>query len=49
MTPEQQAVINQLRTEGYAVVIWTPDEVGDKNIRHLEDVVISCGSEFLEG
>ena len=47
MTPEQQAVIDQLRAEGYAVVIWTPDEVGDKDIGHLEDIVISSGSDYL--
>ena len=32
-TPQQQAVINELRDAGYLVVIWTPDELGNTEDR----------------
>lgn len=48
MTNEQQAAINQLRAEGYAVVIWTPEEIGWADIDQLEDLTISRGNDYLE-
>lgn len=48
MTPEQEKAIRALREEGYCVVIWTPDELGESNSSHLEEVVIERGNIFLE-
>jgi hypothetical protein len=48
MTPEQQSVIDELRDEGYCVVLWTPEELRECDIGHLEDIVISRGNEFIE-
>lgn len=48
MTHEQLAVVKQLRDEGYLVVIWTPEELGNVNIDDLEDTVISYGSDMIE-
>ena len=47
MTDEQQGVINQLRDEGYCVVIWTPEELGDADAGNLEDIVTERGNEYL--
>lgn len=38
----------ELRNAGYAVIIWTPEELKSVPRRHLEDAVISHGNEFLE-
>ena len=48
MTPEQKAAIEQLRSEGYAVVIFTPDEIKDANASHLEDILVERGNIFLD-
>ena len=48
MTPEQKATIEQLRSEGYAVVIFTPDEIKDANASHLEDILVERGNTFLD-
>jgi hypothetical protein len=32
----------------YAVVIWTPAEIGSANREHLQDGSISWGAEFIE-
>ena len=48
MSPEQQNTINQLRDEGYCVIIWTPEELGDTCSVRLEDIVIERGNEFIE-
>lgn len=36
-----------LRAAGYCVVIWTPEEIGESNVRRLEDIVIQAGNEYL--
>ncbi len=32
---------------GYAVVVWTPEEIGDLNPRKVEDRVIELGNEVI--
>lgn len=48
MTEAQQKAINELRDAGYSVVIWTPEEMGEADVSHLEDIVIARGNEYLE-
>lgn len=48
MTPEQKAAVEQLRSEGYAVVIFTPDEIKDADASHLEDILVERGNIFLD-
>ena len=48
MTSEQQTAINQLRSAGYCVIIWTPAELGEIPIRYLEDIIIERGNDFIE-
>lgn len=37
----------QLRNQGYAVIVWTPDELGDANPRTVEDRSIELGHEVI--
>ena len=48
MTKEQIEVINQLRHEGYAIIIWTPEECKEANPRKVEDESISYGWEIIK-
>lgn len=47
MTEEQIKVIGELRDSGYAVVIFTPDELGDADPENLEDILVERGWAFL--
>lgn len=52
MKPSQMAVIRELRDSGYAVVVWTPEELQGANAtrreRQLEDRSIELGYEIIE-
>lgn len=48
MTPEQQNVIHAMRDEGYLVIIWTPAELGDIDVSHVEDMLIERGNDMIE-
>jgi glucosamine 6-phosphate synthetase-like amidotransferase/phosphosugar isomerase protein len=41
-------VINEMRDEGYVIVIWSPEELGDTNVDDLEDIVIERGNNFID-
>jgi len=43
MTNEQWAVIEQLRDAGYAVIVWTPEELRDAPMEYVEDACIMAG------
>lgn len=47
MTEAQRAAIQALRHDGYAVIIWTPDEVGTANPRKVEDRQIEMGWDVI--
>ena len=47
MTNEQIKILNELTFAGYAVVVWTPEEIGDLNPRKIEDRVIELGNEVI--
>ena len=48
MTPEQQNVIHAMRDEGYLVIIWRPEELGDIDVSRVEDVLIERGNGMIE-
>jgi hypothetical protein len=48
MTPAQQQAIDTLRDEGYLVILWTPEELGDIDASHIEDALIERGNEMIE-
>lgn len=48
LTQEQLEVIRQLRDEGYAVIVWTPEELGDADPSHVEDRSIELGHDVID-
>lgn len=48
MKPEHKSVIDALRDEGYLVIIWTPEELCNVNIGHVEDRVTELGNEVID-
>ena len=48
MNREQLAVIRALRHEGYAVIVWTPEELRGAKAHHVEDRSIELGHQIIE-
>ena len=48
MTNEQFETIKQLRHEGYAVVVWTQEELGKADPNSLEKRSIELGWQIIE-
>jgi hypothetical protein len=47
MTASQLAAIRELRAEGWAVILWTPEELNGVHPSDVEDMSISYASEYL--
>jgi hypothetical protein len=47
MNREQLNVIRELTNQGYAVIIWTPEELGNVSANWVEEMSISYGCEYL--
>lgn len=47
MTSAQLKAIRELRDAGWAVILWTPEELNGVNPSHVEDMSISYASEYL--
>ena len=43
MTENQIKVLRELRSEGYAVCVFTPEEMGDIDIEQVEDAMCEAG------
>ena len=48
MTEAEKQVLRDLRSRGYLVVTWTPEEIGTANFRVLEDSVVEHGNLVIE-
>ena len=48
MTQEQREVIEALRAAGYAVTVFSPEELGTMPARTLEEAQIAWSNEELE-
>jgi len=48
MKKEWQDALNAMRDEGYCVIVWTPEELGDVDPGHVEDVCIERGNNMIE-
>ena len=48
MTNEQMATLTSLSNDGYAVIVWTPEELGDVSARLVEDRSITLGHQIIE-
>jgi len=47
MTEAQNKVINELRESGYAIAIWSPEEVEGVSNKDLESQVAQFGNEVV--
>jgi hypothetical protein len=47
MTASQLKAIRELRAEGWAVILWTPEELNGVHPSDVEDMSISYASEYL--
>jgi hypothetical protein len=47
MTRVQAEAIRKLRDLGYAISIFTPDEVGEASTDKLEDLMVDRGWDFI--
>ena len=47
MKKEWLQTLREMRSEGYAVIVWTPEELGDADPDWVEDCSIDYGSEYL--
>lgn len=47
MTPAQTQTLRELRHAGYAVIVWSPQELGEANPRRVEDRSIELGWEII--
>ena len=48
MTEEQKKAIKELRHAGYAVIVWTPEELGEADAKRVQDRSIELGHEVIE-
>ena len=48
MTNEQMKTLASLSNDGYAVIVWTPEELGDVSARLSEDRSITLGHQIIE-
>lgn len=44
MTEEQSAMLRALRHEGFAIVVFHPEEIGNANPRRVEDRLVELGN-----
>lgn len=48
MNAEQRQAVADLRHQGYAVIIWTPEELKGANPRRVEDRSVELGWDVIE-
>lgn len=48
MTPAEREVIAELRSRGFAVIIWTPEELAGASQKHVEDRSVELGFQVIE-
>jgi len=47
LTDKEQSVLRALRDRGFAVIVWTPEELGDVNPEVIEDASISYVADYF--
>ena len=47
LTNEEKEMLRALRGRGFAVIVWTPKELGDVNPEDIEDASISYVAEYF--
>lgn len=47
MTRVEQMAIDSLKARGFAVIVWTPEEIGRANADELEEISIERGWHYI--
>lgn len=47
LTDEQCKMLSDLRHDGFAIICWTPEEVGTANPRRVEDRSVELGWDVI--
>ena len=47
MKKEWTEMLREMRSEGYAVIVWTPEELKDLLPKWVEDASVEYGNEYL--
>lgn len=48
LTEKELNMLLEIRNRGYAVIIWTPDELNGVKPSHVEDRSIKLGHQIIE-
>jgi len=48
LTNEEQEFIRNLRSRGFAVIIWTPEELNGANPKHVQAGSIELGWDIIK-
>lgn len=48
MKQEWMNAVYAMRDAGYLVIVWSPTELGDVDVSHIEDVLIERGNDMIE-
>ena len=48
LSPEELAVLRALRARGWAVIVFTPEEVGDNDPEDVEGQAIAAANDWLQ-
>jgi len=48
LTKEQLETLRQIRDDGYAVIVWTPEELAGVNPGAVEDRSIEVGWDIID-
>ena len=47
MNEEQARVIDELQAQGYAIAVWSPEELDGVDPRHLEEFCYEHGEAYI--
>lgn len=48
LTKEEQELIQNLRTRGFAVIVWTPEELDGACPKHVQTASIELGWDIID-
>lgn len=48
ITREHLDAINEMRDQGFAVIVWTPEEIGSASRDRIEERCIEFGNQVIE-
>lgn len=48
MSLAHNKTVDELRSSGHVVIVWTPEEIGEADADILEEVSITRGADYLD-